>query len=65
MGDRSYRKYFTLFTFITSAASIAWLSADEKSFWNVPIPSISTSGYISIRWYQQNSHGIKPLISLK
>ncbi|WP_419394125.1 NADH dehydrogenase subunit 5 [Cytobacillus praedii] len=30
MGDRSYRKYFTLFTFITSAASIAWLSADLR-----------------------------------
>jgi NAD(P)H-quinone oxidoreductase subunit 5 len=30
MGDRSYRKYFTLFTFTTGAASIAWLSADLR-----------------------------------
>ncbi len=30
MGDRSYRKYFTLFTFTTSAASVAWLSNDLR-----------------------------------
>lgn len=30
MGDRSYRKYFTLFTFTTGAVSIAWLSADLR-----------------------------------
>ncbi|MGM0904812.1 MAG: NADH dehydrogenase subunit 5 [Bacillota bacterium] len=30
MGDRSYRKYFTLFTFTTSVASIAWLSGDFR-----------------------------------
>ncbi|MDP4525737.1 NADH dehydrogenase subunit 5 [Bacillus halotolerans] len=30
MGDRSYRKYFTLFTFTTGAASIAWLSGDLR-----------------------------------
>ncbi|SFE80966.1 NADH dehydrogenase subunit 5 [Alteribacillus iranensis] len=29
-GDRSYRKYFTLFTFTTSMASIAWLSDDLR-----------------------------------
>ncbi|QJC87121.1 NADH dehydrogenase subunit 5 [Bacillus inaquosorum] len=30
MGDRSYRKYFTLFTFTTGAASITWLSGDLR-----------------------------------
>ncbi|WP_456279913.1 NADH dehydrogenase subunit 5 [Bacillus sp. K7] len=30
MGDRSYRKYFPLFTFTTGAASIAWLSGDLR-----------------------------------
>lgn len=30
MGDRYYRKYFTLFTFTTGAASITWLSADLR-----------------------------------
>ncbi|MFP7233023.1 NADH dehydrogenase subunit 5 [Bacillus subtilis] len=30
MGDKSYRKYFTLFTFTTGAASIAWLSGDLR-----------------------------------
>ncbi|QDP39567.1 NADH dehydrogenase subunit 5 [Radiobacillus deserti] len=30
MGDRSYRKYFTLFTFITGFASITWLSGDLR-----------------------------------
>ena len=30
MGDRAYRKYFTLFTFTTGAASIAWLSGDLR-----------------------------------
>lgn len=30
MGDRSYRKYFTLFTFTTGFASLAWLSGDLR-----------------------------------
>lgn len=30
LGDRSYRKYFTLFTFMTGAASVAWLSDDLR-----------------------------------
>ncbi|GGM35365.1 putative NADH-quinone oxidoreductase subunit 5 [Paraliobacillus quinghaiensis] len=30
MGDRSYRKYFTLFTFTTGIASILWLSGDMR-----------------------------------
>jgi len=30
MGDRSYRKYFILFTFTTGAASLAWLSDDLR-----------------------------------
>ncbi|WP_442600015.1 NADH dehydrogenase subunit 5 [Neobacillus sp. D3-1R] len=30
MGDRYYRKYFTLFTFTTGVASVTWLSADLR-----------------------------------
>ncbi|MFL0366154.1 NADH dehydrogenase subunit 5 [Pseudobacillus sp. 179-B 2D1 NHS] len=30
MGDRHYRKYFTLFTFTTGVTSTAWLSADLR-----------------------------------
>ncbi|WLR42416.1 NADH dehydrogenase subunit 5 [Bacillus carboniphilus] len=30
LGDRYYRKYFFLFTFTTSSASIAWLSGDLR-----------------------------------
>jgi len=30
MGERSYRKYFTLFTFTTSFASVAWISDDLR-----------------------------------
>lgn len=30
IGDRNYRKYFPLFTLITSFASVAWLSGDLR-----------------------------------
>ncbi|WP_237562789.1 NADH dehydrogenase subunit 5 [Bacillus dakarensis] len=30
LGDRSYRKYFILFTIITGAASVSWLSDDLR-----------------------------------
>ena len=30
MGDRSYRKYFALFTFTTGVSSVAWLSDDLR-----------------------------------
>ncbi|TGQ03377.1 NADH-quinone oxidoreductase subunit L, partial [Mesorhizobium sp. M4B.F.Ca.ET.215.01.1.1] len=29
-GDKSYKKYFTLFTFTTTFASFAWLTADMR-----------------------------------
>ena len=29
-GDKSYKKYFTLFTFTTTFASLAWLTADMR-----------------------------------
>ncbi len=32
LGDHSYRKYFTLFTFITSFTSVTWLSDDLRLF---------------------------------
>ncbi|MEI2368878.1 NADH dehydrogenase subunit 5 [Niallia circulans] len=44
MGDRSYRKYFTLFTFTTTAASIAWLSGDLRLlvlFWGATLAGLT------------------------
>src|SRR5699024_7898345 len=29
-GDKSYKKYFTLFTFTTAFAALAWLTADMR-----------------------------------
>lgn len=40
MGDRHYRKYFTLFTFTTGFASITWLSGDLRLmviFWGATL----------------------------
>ncbi len=40
MGDRNYRKYFTLFTFTTGIASITWLSGDLRLmviFWGATL----------------------------
>lgn len=40
LGDRSYRKYFTLFTFLTGTASVAWLSEDLRllvGFWGATL----------------------------
>ena len=31
----------------------------------MPMPMISTSGYIAIRWYQHNTHGGRSITSLK
>ncbi|WP_163183040.1 NADH dehydrogenase subunit 5 [Neobacillus sedimentimangrovi] len=44
MGDRHYRKYFTLFTFTTVVASIAWLSGDLRLmviFWGATLVGLT------------------------
>lgn len=44
IGDRNYRKYFPLFTLITSFASIAWLSGDLRLmvlFWGATLLSLT------------------------
>ena len=44
MGDRSYRKYFMLFTFTTGVASIAWLSGDLRLmvlFWGATLVGLT------------------------
>lgn len=53
MGDRSYRKYFPLFTFTTAAASIAWLSADLRLmvlFWGATLAGLTFLIKLNNRW---------------
>ncbi|WP_449622709.1 NADH dehydrogenase subunit 5 [Robertmurraya sp. Marseille-Q9965] len=44
IGDRSYRKYFTLFTLTTGAAALTWLSADLRLmvlFWGATLAGLT------------------------
>ncbi|MCM3405966.1 NADH dehydrogenase subunit 5 [Cytobacillus oceanisediminis] len=53
MGDRSYRKYFTLFTFTTGAASIAWLSGDFRLmviFWGSTLVGLTLLIRLNSAW---------------
>ncbi len=53
MGDRSYRKYFTLFTFTTGAASIAWLSGDLRLmviYWGVTLVGLTLLIRLNSGW---------------
>ncbi|MFK3811404.1 NADH dehydrogenase subunit 5 [Bacillus halotolerans] len=53
MGDRSYRKYFTLFTFTTGAASIAWLSGDLRLMvisWGVTLVGLTLLIRLNSAW---------------
>lgn len=53
MGDRSYRKYFTLFTFTTGAASIAWLSSDLRMMvmsWGVTLICLTLLIGLNSKW---------------
>jgi NAD(P)H-quinone oxidoreductase subunit 5 len=53
MGDRSYRKYFTLFTFTTGAASIAWLSGDLRLmviFWGATLVGLTLLIRLNSAW---------------
>ncbi|MGY3838545.1 NADH dehydrogenase subunit 5 [Bacillus atrophaeus] len=53
MGDRSYRKYFTLFTFTTGAASVAWLSGDLRLmviFWGATLVGLTLLIRLNSAW---------------
>lgn len=53
MGDRSYRKYFTLFTFTTGFASIAWLSGDLRLMvisWGVTLVCLTLLLRVNSGW---------------
>ncbi|WP_243296255.1 NADH dehydrogenase subunit 5 [Bacillus litorisediminis] len=53
MGDGHYRKYFTLFTFTTSVASIAWLSDDLRLmviFWGATLFGLTSLIRLNLAW---------------
>jgi NAD(P)H-quinone oxidoreductase subunit 5 len=53
MGDRNYRKYFTLFTFTTGIASIAWLSSDLRLmviFWGATLIGLTLLIRLNSAW---------------
>ncbi|WP_260865212.1 proton-conducting transporter transmembrane domain-containing protein, partial [Staphylococcus epidermidis] len=53
MGDRSYRKYFTLFTFTTGAASMTWLSGDLRLmllFWGATLVGLTLLIRLNSAW---------------
>ena len=57
MGDRSYRKYFTLFTFTTAAASIAWLSDDLRLMvvcWGITLIGLTLLIRLNSSWKVAN-----------
>ncbi|MCK0473215.1 NADH dehydrogenase subunit 5 [Halalkalibacter sp. APA_J-10(15)] len=57
MGDRSYRKYFMLFTFTTGAASIAWLSGDLRLLiicWGLTLIGLTVLIRLNSRWKVTN-----------
>ncbi|OHO72499.1 NADH dehydrogenase [Staphylococcus sp. HMSC036D05] len=53
IGDRNYRKYFPLFTLITSFASVAWLSGDLRLmvlFWGATLLSLTLLIRVNRSW---------------
>lgn len=53
LGDRAYRKYFTLFTLTTGAASMAWLSADLRLmvlFWGATLTGLTLLIRLNHEW---------------
>ncbi|KGX84611.1 NADH dehydrogenase subunit 5 [Pontibacillus marinus] len=57
MGDRSYRKYFTLFTFTTGFASLAWLSGDLRLMvisWGVTLVGLTLLIRLNSEWEVAN-----------
>lgn len=53
LGDRNYRKYFLLFTLITSFASIAWMSSDLRLmglFWGATLLCLTSLININRSW---------------
>lgn len=60
LGDRSYRKYFTLYTFITSAASMTWLSDDLRLFivcWGITLLMLTLLIGLNRGWKVRNVAG--------
>jgi NAD(P)H-quinone oxidoreductase subunit 5 len=60
LGDRSYRKYFTLFTFITSFASVTWLSDDLRLFivcWGITLFMLTLLISLNRGWKVRNVAG--------
>ncbi len=53
IGDRQYRKYFTLFTFTTGVASITWLSGDLRLmviFWGATLVGLTLLIRLNSAW---------------
>ncbi|KFF57561.1 NADH dehydrogenase [Bacillus subtilis] len=53
MGDRSYRKYFALFTFTTGTASMTWLSGDLRLmvlFWGATLVGLTLLIRLNSAW---------------
>ena len=53
MGDRSYRKYFTLFTITTSFAAMAWLTGDLRIMvisWGVTLLGLTLLISLTSAW---------------
>lgn len=53
MGDRSYRKYFTLFSITTSFASMAWLAGDVRIMvlsWGVTLIGLTMLISLTSAW---------------
>ncbi len=54
LGDRSYRKYFALFTFTTGAASMTWLSGDLRlmvMFWGATLIGLTLLIRLNSAWH--------------
>ncbi|WEG12484.1 NADH dehydrogenase subunit 5 [Pullulanibacillus sp. KACC 23026] len=60
LGDRSYRKYFTLYTIITGAASMTWLSDDLRLFivcWGITLFMLTLLIGLNRGWKVRNVAG--------
>lgn len=58
LGDRSYRKYFTLITFVTGAASVTWLSDDLRLFivfWGITLVGLTLLIGLNRGWKLRNT----------
>lgn len=56
LGDRSYRKYFTLFTSVTGAASLTWLTDDLRLliiFWGITLGGLTLLIGLNSGWKEK------------